>query len=275
MKIPVKTKNLKGIYFGSYDPKFAESVKDKAWTPSQKDVFVAKGTATIYLKDNTKVTAPANTLHLDIDSRLYSYLTEDTRYSGASSLFVHFTSAKKITFTDSGKGITATAVMEAGNNIVLEIDSYQTILVWNNGAFQKIGLDKISSIEIDMKKDCVHSVSSDVKITDSEGNVFYTPDYALDFILPYTSSGIPYFRRHHNIQTSDGLSINYGKIKKIDFFKEEDNSYKIKLLFKDGNKLITSLEASSSYYYSYIQFLTSQGMARLGLRGTVKSIEFK
>jgi small nuclear ribonucleoprotein (snRNP)-like protein len=276
MNLPVKTGNLKGIYFGSYDSKFAESVKDKAWTPSQKDVFVAKGTATIYLKDNTKVTASANTLQLDVDSRLYSYLTEYSRFPNRASSLVCFTSAKKITFTDSNNKTTATAIMEAGDKIALELESYLSLslFAWYDGAFQKIELSKISSIEIDMKSDYAHPVPSDVKITDSEGNVFHTPNYALDFILPYTSSGIPYFRRHHKIQTTDGLSINYGKIKKIDFF-QEDKNYKIKLLFKDGNELVTSLEASSSYYNSFLQFLTSQGMARLVLRGTVKSIEFE
>jgi len=279
MKTSIKNGNITGIHFGNYYPDLSKSVKNEVWKPASPDTFIAKGTAKIYLNDGTVITTPANTLQYEERrsiTTMNSYLEQYEYLSDKYSSVVYFVSAKEIVFSQPAQSpdkIISRARMINGETNTFELKKEGKIYAYGNDGLEEIELQKISKIEIDMSKNTNISLRSDVKITDANGYVYLTPEYALDFILSNSGGMFPSGSKTHKIVTLDGFSFNYNKVKRIDFFME-DNKPKFKLLLKEGRELTTEFNMSN-YYISYLQFLTSQGMLHLSLLyNEIKSIEF-
>lgn len=276
--LPLKNKKIKGIHFGKYDPDFANSVENISWKLPEQDVFKFKGSAVIHLNDNTKFTVPANTLGFMDYPQIRSYIvnSENIHINKYQTAYIYFESLKEIDFTDSSNEWNAIIELttDSGEKTYMESFNSNSLYAFHDNTYKRFEVGEISKIEIDMNKTPTAStLPNDIKITDMNGTVFFTPDFALTFILTNGSYNGPANELSREVKISDGRSFSYPEIEKIIFTPEENKRNQIRLYLRNGVSLLTQLDISD-YYLSWLEFLTQQGVYHLSLLDEVKSIEF-
>jgi len=291
--ISLKITDIDEIFFGSYDKDFAASVAKEVWNGGKAFPYTGKGVATVHKKDGTSSVFALNSLATVGGNRLWVptiYLVTEELIrteKGTDVPFLCFSDIKKLVIKKRGTGFLgdyyiADYQLNSGETGEKIITGYKIEGITENGK-ESVSWEVIDRIDFDTNRNVNLSQHKKVIITSKNGCVFETLQITLFFCYPSLGMYSTYWDILQTVKTA-GLSINYDKIRKIEFlpFKLENDKtlYPAKITLRDGGSQEFILDIAGvsrgpySHFSSHLQFLTSIGVFNFNICSDVQSIEF-